>query len=82
MIALATLYMGMTAEETLMALTLNGAAAVDKADVVGSIDVGKQGDLLIHEFPSYKFLPYHIAVSTVESVIKNGEIVVNKANMG
>lgn len=81
-IALATLYMGMTAEETLMALTLNGAAAIDKADIVGSIDIGKQGDLLIHEFPSYKFLPYHIAVSTVEAVVKNGEIVVNKAKMG
>lgn len=81
-IALATLYMGMTAEETLTALTLNGAAAVGKADEIGSIDVGKKGDLLIHEFPSYRFLPYHIAVSTVKTVIKNGQIVVNKANMG
>jgi len=81
-IALSTLYMNMTAEETITALTINGAAAIDQADTVGSIDVGKKGDILIHEFPSYKFLPYHIAVSTVETVIKNGEIVLNKANMG
>lgn len=81
-IALATLYMKMTAEETLTAITINGAAAIDKADTIGSIDVGKKGDLLIHEFPSYKFLPYHIGVSTVETVIKNGSIVLNKANMG
>lgn len=81
-IALATLYMNMTAAETLIALTINGAAAIDKADTVGSLDIGKKADILIHEFPSYKFLPYHIGVSTVETVIKNGEIVLNKGNMG
>ncbi len=74
-IALATIQMGMTIEETLTALTLNGAAAIGKAHEIGSLDVGKKGDVLIHEFPSYKFLPYHIAVSTVEEVIKGGQVV-------
>ncbi len=77
-IALATLYMNMTPEETVTALTLNGAAAVDRAHEIGSLDVGKKGDIVIHEFPSYKFLPYHIAVSTVEKVIKNGNLVLDK----
>lgn len=77
-ISLATLYMKMTTEETITALTINGAAAIDKADAIGSIDVGKKGDLAIHEFPSYKFLPYHIGVSTVEKVIKNGIMVYDK----
>ncbi|GAU77365.1 imidazolonepropionase [Fusibacter sp. 3D3] len=72
LIALATNQMGMTIEETITALTINGAAALGRAAQVGSIDVGKRADLVIHEFPSYKFLPYHIAVSTVEKVIKNG----------
>ena len=74
-IALATLYMALSPEEAITALTLNGAAAVGKADTIGSIDVGKQADLVIHEFPSYKFLPYHIGVTTVEQVIKAGEVV-------
>lgn len=74
-IALATLQMQMTTEEVITALTINGAAAVGRADQVGSLDVGKQADIVIHEFPSYKFLPYHIAVSTVETVIKKGEVV-------
>jgi len=74
-IALATIQMGMTTEETINALTINGAAAIDRADTVGSIDIGKKGDIVIHEFPSYKFLPYHIAVSTVETVVKNGKVV-------
>lgn len=74
-IALATLYMGMSIEETITALTINGAAALDLADTTGSIDVGKKGDLVIHEFPNYKFIPYHIGVTTVERVIKEGQIV-------
>ncbi len=77
-ISLATLHMNMTPEETITALTINGAAAIDRADEVGSIDVGKKGDIVIHEFPSYKFLPYHIGVSTVERVIKNGEMIYDK----
>lgn len=74
-IALCTLNMQMSIEEVVTALTINGAAAVGRADQVGSIDVGKQADLVIHEFPSYKFLPYHIAVSTVEKVIKKGRMI-------
>ncbi len=74
-IALSTLYMGMTPEETLTALTLNGAAALDRSHIIGSIDPGKQGDLLIHEFDSYEFIPYHFGVSTVETVIKKGRII-------
>ena len=74
-IALATLCMNIGTEEAITALTLNGAAAVDRADTIGSIDSGKQADLIILEFPSYTFIPYHIGVSTVETVIKKGTIV-------
>lgn len=77
-IALATLYMNMTMEEVITALTLNGAAAVGRADSVGSLEVGKRGDVVIHEFPSYRFLPYHIAMPTAETVVKNGEVVYRK----
>ncbi len=78
LIALATNKMHMTVEETITALTINGAAALDRADQIGSIDIGKKGDLVIHEFPTYEFLSYHFGVSTVEKVIKNGRIVVDK----
>ncbi|MBS4538715.1 imidazolonepropionase [Clostridium sp. D2Q-11] len=81
-IALATLYMNMTTEETINALTINAAAALDKADKIGSIDVGKKADLVIHEFPSYNYIPYHIGVSTVEKVIKNGNIIYSKEDKG
>ncbi|MGB3367016.1 MAG: imidazolonepropionase [Acidaminobacteraceae bacterium] len=80
-IALATLQMNMTIEETITALTINGAAAVDRAKTVGSIDAGKKADIVIHEFPSYKFLPYHIAVSTVEKVFKGGRLIYDREDI-
>jgi imidazolonepropionase len=78
LIALATVYMNMTTEETLCALTINAAAAIDRADVIGSIEKGKQADLIIHEFESYRFIPYHFGVSTVESVIKKGQVIYDR----
>jgi len=78
--ALATLYMDITTEEAITALTINGAAAIDRADKIGSIDNGKDGDVIILEFPSYKYIPYHIGVSTVEKVIKKGNVVYDRRN--
>jgi imidazolonepropionase len=80
--ALATLYMGMKPEEAVTAMTLNAAAALDRADRIGSIDPGKKGDIVILEFPSCKYIPYHIGVSTVEKVIKNGKLVFDKHGEG
>ena len=76
--ALACLQMNLSIEESITALTINGAAAVNKADEIGSIDIGKKADIIILEFPSYKYIPYHVGVSTVEKVIKNGKLVFDK----
>lgn len=78
--ALATLYMNISIEEAITALTINGAAALDMADTTGSLDVGKIGDVIILEYPSYKFIPYHIGVSTVEKVIKKGKLIFDREN--
>jgi len=80
--ALATIYMNMSAEEAVSALTINGAAALNREKTVGSIDIGKKGDIVILEFPSYKYIPYHLGVSCVEKVIKNGKIVFDKERNG
>ena len=76
--ALATLYMNITTEEAITALTINGAAALNREDAIGSIDVGKKGDVAILEFPSYEYIPYHIGVSAVEKVVKDGNLVFDK----
>jgi imidazolonepropionase len=81
-IALATIYMGLTTEEAISSLTINGAAALDRADTTGSIDQNKNGDLIVLEYPSYHFLSYHIGVSSVEKVIKKGNLVYDKKEGG
>ena len=80
--ALATLYMNISTEEAICAMTINGAAALDRADQIGSIDSGKKGDIIILEFPSYTYIPYHLTVSTVEKVIKQGNLVFDKEKGG
>lgn len=47
MIALACIYMKMTPEEAVTALTINGAAAVGRASEIGSISVGKRADVTL-----------------------------------
>ena len=75
--ALSCIKMKLTPEEAVTALTINAAAAVGQAETIGSIDIGKKADVLLLRFPSYKFLPYHIGMNIVETVIKNGKIVVD-----
>lgn len=73
-IALACIYMKMSVEETLTALTLNGAAAIDRADRIGSIEAGKQGDVVILHFETLDALPYYVGMNCVDVTIKNGLI--------
>ncbi len=73
MIALATIYMQMTVEETLTAVTLNAAAALDRSDTLGSLEAGKKADILILDCPNHGHLSYHFAMNLVETVIKNGK---------
>lgn len=73
-IALACIYMKMSVEETLTALTLNGAAAIDRADRIGTIEAGKQGDVVILHFDTLDALPYYVGMNCVDVTIKNGII--------
>jgi imidazolonepropionase len=74
--ALAALHMELTPEEIVSALTINGAAALGRANLVGSLDVGKAADIIVLEYPSYRFIPYHLGVNIVQKVIKGGRVVV------
>ena len=72
--ALACIQMKLTPEEAVTALTINGAAALGRANKIGSIDVGKKADLILLKYPSYKFLPYNVGMNIVDTVIKDGII--------
>ncbi len=74
-IALACIYMRMSIEETITALTLNGAAAVDMADITGSLEPGKSGDIIILNYNNYRMLPYYVGMNCVHTVISKGNVV-------
>lgn len=76
-IALACIYMNMSVEETISALTLNGAAALDMADEIGSIEPGKKGDLAILGSDNYRVLPYYVGMNCVVTTVFRGNVVFN-----
>ncbi|MDE6523831.1 MAG: imidazolonepropionase [Muribaculaceae bacterium] len=74
-IALACIYMNMSIEETITALTLNGAAACGLADKKGSIQPGKDGDLVVLEFDNINMLPYYVGMNCVKTTIAKGKVI-------
>jgi imidazolonepropionase len=73
-IQLACLTMHMTAAEAITAATFNAACAIGQQNTVGSLEKGKQADILILDCPNHQFLPYHFGVNLVETVIKKGRV--------
>ena len=67
--------MRMLPSEVIRAMTIHAAAALGRADRLGSLEVGKQADLIVLDVPSYPHLFYHFGVSHVERVIKRGRVV-------
>lgn len=69
----------LTPEEVLTAVTLNGAAAIGLADTVGSVETGKQGDLVIWEADDLNYICYRMGSNLARTVIKRGQIVSGKS---
>ena len=53
---------------------LNAAAALKLSKEVGSVEVGKQADLILYDVPNYRHLAYHFGMNHVAKVIKRGTI--------
>ncbi len=73
-IALACRSMKLTPAEAIAASTINSAYAIRRADTIGSIEVGKQADLLILSVPDYRQLGYRYGTNLVKQVIKRGRV--------
>jgi len=76
--ALACLKLRMTPAEALVASTLHAARAIDLDQRIGSIEVGKQADMVLWEAENVETLAYHFGVNLVEKVFKRGRLVFNK----
>jgi imidazolonepropionase len=76
-IALACRYLGLTQAQALVASTLNAAHAIGRGHEVGSLEPGKQADILLLYVDDYRQLGYRFGTNLVKKVIKRGEIVVD-----
>lgn len=72
--ALACIYMRLSVEESITAMTINGAAALGKADAIGSIEVGKEGNLVILDSDNYLNLAYFTGRNNVKTTILRGKV--------
>ena len=73
-IALACRYLKLTQAQAIAASTINAAFAVGCGDQFGSLEVGKQADLLVLNIPDYKHLGYRFGDNLVKVVVKAGQV--------
>jgi len=74
-IALACRYLRLTPAQAIAAATINAAAAIGRADRVGSLEPGKQADFLLLDTADYRHLGYRFGTNLVSTVVKAGRIV-------
>jgi imidazolonepropionase len=78
---LACILFNMSLEEALVASTINAAASLGMSETHGSIEVGKRGDLVLVDVPTWEHLVYQFGEHDrlIQVVVKDGLVVVNKA---
>jgi len=74
-LSLACSQLRMTPAEAIAAATINGAYALLREKMVGSIEVGKQADLAVFEVEDYREIPYYFGENRCWMTVKSGEII-------
>jgi imidazolonepropionase len=74
-LALACRYLRLTPAQAIAAATINSAAAIGRAGRIGSLEAGKQADILILSVADYRQLGYRFGDNLVSCVIKKGKVV-------
>ncbi len=69
----------LTPEEAMLGVTLNAARAIRRESTIGSIEVGKQADIVIFDAPDYRRLPFRFGANSVHTVIKKGRVLIDNA---
>ena len=77
-LSLACTQMRMRPCEAFAAATINSAYALGRGDRVGSIEPGKQADLVLFDAPDHRNVPYVFGVNHAVVVVKRGVIVADR----
>jgi imidazolonepropionase len=77
-LSIACTQMRMTPAEAITAATINAAYSLECGDSVGSLEPGKQADLVVFDCPDYRQIPYFFGVNHASVVIKSGRVVWDK----
>jgi imidazolonepropionase len=77
-LSLACTQMRMTPAEAIAAATINGACSLRRADRMGSLEAGKQADLIVLDVDDYREIPYYFAVNHCVTTVKRGRIVYSR----
>jgi len=73
--------MRMSPAEAISAATINGAHAVRRADRIGSLEPGKQGDVIILNATDYREISYYFGVNLVSMTIQRGAIIYRQGDV-
>ena len=74
-ISLACSEMGLTPAEAISAATINGAHALGRGHLCGSLEPSKAADLLLLNVADYRDLPAQFGINHVHLVLKNGKVI-------
>lgn len=75
-LTIACINMKLLPQECWNAATINAASAINREKSIGSLEVGKEADIVIWNIPNSDYLPYHFGINLVDKVIKKGKIVI------
>ena len=71
----------LTPEEALTAVTLNAAASIGRSHIVGTLECGKQADILVWNAPNLDMIFYRYGSNQVRNVIKKGKVIVSEGSI-
>lgn len=74
-LSLACNQMNMTPAEAIVASTINAAHALGLSTKVGSIQAGKEADLILLDVADYREIPYYFGVNLVAATLKRGRVI-------
>jgi imidazolonepropionase len=77
-LSIACTQMRMTPAEAITGATINAAYSLNRGDLIGSLEVGKQADVVVFDCRDYRQIPYLFGINHARVVVKAGRVVVDR----